>query len=1826
MFNKTIVSEDTIGRLDLGVEEASLDGTPAAEPIEITSDIEEIPDLLPDCIERDLAKEDWTLDSGQDNLTKQERVALLDLERAPNLIIRSSDKGGNVVLMNDSYYVGEIEQQLGNLDTYRMVRYNPFPGVIDNLNQKLYWAREENLQTSKMYEYLKVSEYSTPVLYTIPKIHKNLQAPPGRPIVSGNGGPLENTARFIDENLKPLVRLLPSFVLDSSDLLHKLQDVLIEENCLLVSVDVESLYTSIPHMVGLLAVEETLEMLGPGDAAYNEFVVELLEFVLMNNFFKFNGTYYQQIQGTTMGAACAPSYACLHLGRWESLELFGRASFVAHAALWLRYIDDVLLIWKGTVQQLEEFISSLNQNQRNIKLTFKWSSTTIEFLDLRITKEAGRCPCNKKYVGKTIRELRIRIGEHLRDIKKRNEKSPVVEHFGVYHNGDPSGLRVCGIFKLETEGLDQRYNFKHNTHEKSTVAQELATHVSGKRASPYTFTQIMRHWSDLKWRRWPWLRRFYSLNFPGSGRLRLAVLAEDRLQMKWRETEGVSNGYKVLVKPLAGDPEQEVMLKTKTAKVTVGGLDPVKEYILQIHVIQGGQDTLIAKKRFIIEDLKAQTRGEKKKPEETVVPQVGETDPSSPAEDSTADAERRDDTEQAVTPTSRSDRERLSPHNATALTPRPTNRISSKSEREVPATISTPRRGPVHQCDTWLEWDIVLLVDSSWSVGRVNFRMVKNFLWGILSPLHISRDRIRVGLSQYSGEPQTEWDLNTYSTKAEVLDAIRRVKYRGGNTFTGLALTHVLEENLRAASGARPQAGKVLVLLTDGKSQDDAISVAETLKQAGIYIFAIGVKNADESELRQIASKPADLTVHMVPDFPMLSSLVGDVSRALCMRLKERRREADIALQSIAMHGTPDPHPSPTHLLVSDVTAKSMRLSWTPPQQPVRKYRIVYYPSRGGTPQEVVLDGDASSAILVNLTSHTDYLVSVFPIYISGVGSGLRGITSTLPLSAPRGLSVDQVTDSSFEIHWQPSESASHYMVTYSAETAQEKEVKEMKVQETHVLVTDLSPNTLYSVTVLAVAGEETSDPVTIEQMTEPTLHNLHFTNVTHSGVTVHWEVVLPKGTIQRLSYTSDASGDITKEVEIPDGSSSVTLTSLSSQTQYNITVTISGDGQKTLFLLTGNITTLKAPPPSGVKVVDFSGDSANVSWHPGADDVTSYLIKWIPLSGGRLSQLSVPGGERSAILANMEYSTEYQVSITARYMDGVQSDASSVRYRTGYDMMAAFGLQEQHYSSISGVSLDAFVLGGSWIFSLAEDAQLTLWTREVHPHGIPQEHILSLLVRLPATVAREPFAVWQLTDEDFQPVVGIILDPTKQSLTYFSPDYESSIQEVTFDEPEVKKIFFGSFHKVQIVVKRTTVRLYVDCQLVAEKGIKAMGKVTTLGFEMLGKLTRTRGPRSGSSALQLQSFLILCSSEISSGDGCCDVLAKRDENTCPAPPSACTCTSHVQGPPGPPGLPGPPGPRGPKGEQGDAGTMGEQGMAGQMGPDGPGGRAGSPGLRGMMVTGPMGPPGIKGEKGDTGSPGQQGPPGPEGLSGKDGIIGPQGIRGIEGAAGLPGPPGPRGVQGIQGAAGIPGNNGPVGAVGPTGLPGTRGEKGEKGEPQSVATIYHLVNQVCERLIQAHLLKLDSVLRESDFQPVPLWDFEFKEGEPGRPGPPGPPGQRGEPGADGAFGQPARNGQPGDRGQTGKEVFGNTGLVGLLGQAGPPGNPGNPGQHGPSGIAGDCDSSLCYTLGPLGPPEQLGAAVGSAMQKSPMRGHEHSEVNKGIYFLFPGVQARNIVP
>lgn len=53
--------------------------------------------------------------------------------------------------------------------------------------------------------------------------------------------------------------------------------------------------------------------------------------------------------------------------------------------------------------------------------------------------------------------------------------------------------------------------------------------------------------------------------------------------------------------------------------------------------------------------------------------------------------------------------------------------------------------GSQFQCDTSAMTDIVLLVDGSWSIGRSNFKLIKEFLSTLISPFSIAQDKIRVG-------------------------------------------------------------------------------------------------------------------------------------------------------------------------------------------------------------------------------------------------------------------------------------------------------------------------------------------------------------------------------------------------------------------------------------------------------------------------------------------------------------------------------------------------------------------------------------------------------------------------------------------------------------------------------------------------------------------------------------------------------------------------------------------------------------------------------------------------------------------------------------------------------------------------------------------------------------------------------------------------------------------------------------------------------------------------------------------------------------------------
>ena len=51
--------------------------------------------------------------------------------------------------------------------------------------------------------------------------------------------------------------------------------------------------------------------------------------------------------------------------------------------VWLRYINDVFLIWTHSEESLKKFLEELNDFNQYIKFTYEYSAKNIPFLDLK---------------------------------------------------------------------------------------------------------------------------------------------------------------------------------------------------------------------------------------------------------------------------------------------------------------------------------------------------------------------------------------------------------------------------------------------------------------------------------------------------------------------------------------------------------------------------------------------------------------------------------------------------------------------------------------------------------------------------------------------------------------------------------------------------------------------------------------------------------------------------------------------------------------------------------------------------------------------------------------------------------------------------------------------------------------------------------------------------------------------------------------------------------------------------------------------------------------------------------------------------------------------------------------------------------------------------------------------------------------------------------------------------------------------------------------------------------------------------------------------------
>lgn len=159
---------------------------------------------------------------------------------------------------------------------------------------------------------------------------------------------------------------------DTGDFLCRLNECDKSEVTWLCTLDVKSLYTNIPYQEGFDAVVEKLKLDPSISNRELSFLLAILEFILTKNYFRFGDDCYLQLQGTSMANV-------------ESGILKG--PFSKSIVTWMRFVDDIFVLWAGTLNESEEFEKGINMLHPLLQFSMTKSEHEICFLDVQVIKK-----------------------------------------------------------------------------------------------------------------------------------------------------------------------------------------------------------------------------------------------------------------------------------------------------------------------------------------------------------------------------------------------------------------------------------------------------------------------------------------------------------------------------------------------------------------------------------------------------------------------------------------------------------------------------------------------------------------------------------------------------------------------------------------------------------------------------------------------------------------------------------------------------------------------------------------------------------------------------------------------------------------------------------------------------------------------------------------------------------------------------------------------------------------------------------------------------------------------------------------------------------------------------------------------------------------------------------------------------------------------------------------------------------------------------------------------------------------------------------------------
>ncbi|XP_008299548.1 collagen alpha-1(VII) chain [Stegastes partitus] len=572
-------------------------------------------------------------------------------------------------------------------------------------------------------------------------------------------------------------------------------------------------------------------------------------------------------------------------------------------------------------------------------------------------------------------------------------------------------------------------------------------------------------------------------------------------------------------------------------------------------------------------------------------------------------------------------------------------------------------------CRTVVQADVVFLVDESWSVGQNSFSRVKDFISAIISSFQdsvVGAEGVRFGVTVFGDVARMRVALTDYSSLEEVLRAVRDLRYEGGSRRIGTALQFLVESVFSPAI-SRDFAPKIAVLITNGRSDDQVDAAVRAVADNGISLFAVGVRGADEFELRRIVSEPYEEHLLAGADFSLLDTVLPKLSRRVCFTASEPPRPVRTS------QPTEERVVGPRDLQISELAHSSVRLTWSQATGDVTGYRLLVAPvnTKGHLlplqQRQMDLKADVSTAVVTELSPKTDYSLTVYAIYPSLIGDSATITVKTTPLPQVSNFRVIEEGLFSLRLGWTPPlGKLNGFKIFIPRSNRPGLTYEQLLPGDTSSHVIDsLEEDKKYTISIYAVYPQGPSEPVSLVGKTLKLVPVQQFLvqNATTDTVQARWASIRG-ATGYRLTWASP-DGHI-ENVNLGDNFNFYMIQGLHTGSEYTVTINpIFGDIEGPIT--TVKVKTLESSAVQTLKVSAVSTSAAVVSWNsvPGA---TGYRLAWGPtpefVGRDRPRQLALNGSTTEYQLKNVAHDTEYVLTLYVLF-GSVVGPGISATFRT---------------------------------------------------------------------------------------------------------------------------------------------------------------------------------------------------------------------------------------------------------------------------------------------------------------------------------------------------------------------------------------------------------------------------------------------------------------------------------------------------------------------------------------------------------------------------------